>query len=159
MDTSAPTVTPIVTLGVEDWRPVIPAADTERYAHELEAGAVLVLPRLTFVFAPDETRFLNVRWSDGKAKNISLDGTSIRGAAGGADDLAALARMIGRFAADATALVTALFPRYAHELEAGAVLVLPRLAFKFAPDETRFLNVRWSDGKAKNISLDGTSIR
>ena len=39
----------------------------------------------------DETRFLDVRWSDGKAKNISLDGRAIKGARGGADELAALA--------------------------------------------------------------------
>lgn len=106
-------VTPIVTLDIASWRPVVPPADTERHARELEAGGVLVLPRLAFELAPGEARFLDVRWSDGKAKNISLEGNTIKGAVGSDTDLAALARLVARFAADATALVSALFPRYA----------------------------------------------
>ncbi|MHB8723878.1 MAG: Kdo hydroxylase family protein [Casimicrobiaceae bacterium] len=141
MDTSEPTVTPIVTLDIERWRPEVGAQDTERCARELEAGAVLVLPRLPFVFAPDETRFLDVRWSDGNAKNISLDGASIRGAVGSADDLAALARMIGRFAADASALVTALFPRYAPWLKRARTSYRPHgatgRAMSWRKDDTR----------------------
>lgn len=141
MDTPAPAVTPIVTIDIDDWRPAVSAADSLRYAQELESGAVLVLPRLAFAFAPDETRFLNVRWSDGKAKNISLDGTSIRGASGSADDLAALARMIGRFAADATALVTALFPRYAPWLKRARTSYRPHGAagrpVSWRKDDTR----------------------
>ena len=35
----------------------------------------------------DEPRFLDPKWSDGRAKNISLDGTAIKGAHGDADDL------------------------------------------------------------------------
>lgn len=134
-------MTPIVTLDIESWRPEVRAQDTERHARELEAGAVLVLPRLRFAFAPDETRFLDVRWSDGKAKNISLDGASIRGAVGGADDLAALARMIGRFAADASALVGALFPRYAPWLRRARTSYRPHgatgRAMSWRKDDTR----------------------
>ncbi len=134
-------MTPIVTLDIERWRPEVRAQDTERWARELEAGAVLVLPRLPFAFAPDETRFLDVRWSDGKAKNISLDGASIRGAVGSADDLAALARMIGRFAADASALVTALFPRYAPWLKRARTSYRPHgatgRAVSWRKDDTR----------------------
>ncbi len=141
VDTPAPTVTPIVTIDVEDWRPQIRPADTERHARELEAGAVLVLPRLAFRFEPDEARFLNVRWSDGKAKNISFDGASIRGATGPAQDLAALARMIGRFAADATALVTALLPRYAPWLARARTSYRPHgaagRALSWRKDDTR----------------------
>ncbi|HKP67209.1 MAG TPA: Kdo hydroxylase family protein [Casimicrobiaceae bacterium] len=116
MDNDSDDVTPIVTLDIASWRPVVDPAAVERYARALEAGSVLVLPRLAFSLAPDETRFLDVRWSDGKAKNISLDGDSIKGARGSADELAALRRMVARFAADATALVAALFPRYAPHL-------------------------------------------
>ncbi|HEV2219921.1 MAG TPA: Kdo hydroxylase family protein [Casimicrobiaceae bacterium] len=134
-------MTPIVTLDIERWRPEVRAQDTERCARELEAGAVLVLPRLPFAFAPDEARFLDVRWSDGKAKNISLDGASIRGAVGSADDLAALARMIGRFAADASALVTALFPRYAPWLKRARTSYRPHgatgRAMSWRKDDTR----------------------
>jgi hypothetical protein len=78
---------------------------------------VLVLPHLAFDLEPAERRFLDVRWSDARAKNISLDGSSIRGARGDPADLAALARMIERFASSASALVAALFPRYAPHLQ------------------------------------------
>ncbi len=109
-------VTPVVTLDIASWRPVVAPADTERHVRELEAGGVLVLPRLRFELQADEARFLDIRWSDGNAKNISLEGATIKGAAGDPADLAALARLIARFAADATALVGALFPRYAPSL-------------------------------------------
>lgn len=109
-------VTPIVTLDIASWQPVVAPSDTERYARELEGGGVLVLPRLAFELLADETRFLDLRWSDRKAKNISLEGSSIKGAAGEPAHLAALARLVSRFASDATALITALFPRYAPSL-------------------------------------------
>jgi hypothetical protein len=112
----AASITPIVTLDVASWRPVVTTADTERYAHELETGGVLVLPQLAFGLSVDEQRFLDVRWSDGTAKNVSLDGHAIKGARGSAADLAALAIMVGRFAAEASALIAALFPRYAPHL-------------------------------------------
>ena len=72
-------MTPVVELDVSAWRPDITAAASERHARVLESGGVLVLPRLAFALRDDETRFLDVRWSDGKAKNISLDGASIKG--------------------------------------------------------------------------------
>lgn len=42
-------------------------------------------------------------------------------------------------------------------LEAGNVLYFPRLAFRFAADEQRFLCPAWADGKAKNISYRGAA--
>ncbi len=107
------TTTPVITLDVDRWRPQVVASDTARWAREIETGAVLALPRLAFALTADETRFLDSRWSDDRSKNISIDGDSIHGAAGNPRDIAALARMIGRFATDASALVAALFPRYA----------------------------------------------
>ena len=134
-------VTPVVTLDVASWRPGVPPADTERYARDLEAGAVLVLPRLAFELAPDERRFLDTRWSDGKAKNISVEGASISGARGDAADLAALARMIARFAAAAGALVAALFPRYAPYLTRARTSYRPHgaagRAVSWRKDDTR----------------------
>jgi len=134
-------VTPVVTLDVASWRPGVPPADTERYARDLEAGAVLVLPRLAFELAPDERRFLDTRWSDGKAKNISVEGASISGARGDPADLAALARMIARFAADAGALVAALFPRYAPYLTRARTSYRPHgaagRAVSWRKDDTR----------------------
>ena len=74
---------------------------------------MLVLPRLAFAMTEGERRFLSPDWSNGRAKNISLDGRALKGARGSADDLAALAAMIARFAANAADLVAALFPAYA----------------------------------------------
>ncbi len=41
-----------------------------------------------------------------------------------------------------------------HVLESGGVLVLPKLEFRLAPEEERFLSPEWSDGRAKNISFE-----
>ncbi|HEX6138316.1 MAG TPA: Kdo hydroxylase family protein [Casimicrobiaceae bacterium] len=134
-------ITPLVTLDIATWRPTVPAADTERYARDLEAGAVLVLPGLPFAPLADERRFLDVRWSDGRAKNISLDGAAIKGAQGAPADLAALARMIGRFAAEASALIAALFPRYAPYLKRARTSFRPHAAagraVSWRKDDTR----------------------
>jgi hypothetical protein len=134
-------LTPVAELDVSAWRPDITAAESERHARVLESGGVLVLPKLAFALRDDETRFLDVRWSDGKAKNISLDGASIKGARGDSDDLAALARMIARFAADAAALVAALFPRYAPHLSRARTSFRPHgaagRAVSWRKDDTR----------------------
>lgn len=128
-------VTTVATLDIASWHPLVSAAQTETLARALEAGGVLTLPRLAFAFAPGEERFLDVRWSDGRAKNISVDGTALKGARGNADDLAALARMVGRFAAGASALVAALFPRYARHLKRA------RTSYRPLPATGR--NVSW----------------
>jgi len=120
--------TPIVTLDVAGWRPVVGPTDTERYARELETGGVLVLPRLAFELGAEEQCFLDIRWSDGKAKNISFDGGVIKGARGSAADLAALAAMVARFAADASALIAGLFPRYAPHLTRARTSYRPQPA-------------------------------
>jgi len=60
-----------------------------------------------------ERRFLSTKWSDGRSKNISLDGALLKGARGNADDRRELTAMIARFASCAGALVSSLFPRYA----------------------------------------------
>jgi hypothetical protein len=69
-----------------------------------------------------------VRWSDGRAKNISFEGDAIKGARGSAEDLAALAAMVGRFARDAGALVAALFPRYAPHVKRARTSYRPHRA-------------------------------
>ena len=139
---SASGVTPVVELpGVAAWRPAIDAARTDELARALEAGGVLVFPNLAFRLAPDELRFLDVRWSDGRAKNISVDDGAIKGATGAPDDLAALARMVGRFAADAGALVAALLPRYAPHLKRARTSYRPHAAsgrpVSWRKDDTR----------------------
>jgi hypothetical protein len=134
-------MTPVFEIDIATWRPVVPAADTEHYARELESGAVLALPNLPFALSADEQRFLDVRWSDGSAKNISLEGSALKGARGEARDLAQLAAMISRFAADASALVAALFPRYAPHLKRARTSYRPHGAagreVSWRKDDTR----------------------
>ena len=43
---------------------------------------MLALPRLAFALSDAERRFLAPTWSDGRSKNISLDGASLKGAHG-----------------------------------------------------------------------------
>jgi hypothetical protein len=106
-------MTAIVSLDITSWDPVLAPGVQQTAVRSLEGGGVLVLPHVAFEFLADEQRFLSPQWSDGMAKNISLEGTVLKGARGTPDDLTALARMIARFAASAADLVTALFPRYA----------------------------------------------
>ena len=106
-------MTDIVALDVASWRPELGPDAQDLAIRTLEGGGVLILPQLAFPLAADEQRFLSPRWSDGRAKNISFDGGKLKGARGSADELAALSRMVARFAAEASGLVTALFPRYA----------------------------------------------
>lgn len=104
--------TSVVVLGLEGMSPVVAAEDQRRAVMAVEQGNVLVLPRASFPLKPDERRFLSPVWSDGRAKNISFDGVGLKGAKGSATDLTELAAMVARFAASATGLIAALFPRY-----------------------------------------------
>jgi len=103
----------LVTLSIAHWRPALAPEAQRDLARALEGGAVLVLPNLAFPLSPAERRFLSPEWSDGRAKNISLDGASIKGARGSATDLSELAAMVARFASCAADLVTAVIPQYA----------------------------------------------
>ncbi len=91
----------------------------------IEGGGVLHFPAMPFALQGDEARFLDTRWSDGKAKNISLRGIgdpnqeALRGAAGSDEDLAALRAMVARFRDHATSLVDRLFPHYRGHLKRG----------------------------------------
>ncbi|MEO8079097.1 MAG: Kdo hydroxylase family protein [Caldimonas sp.] len=87
----------------------------------VEAGHVLSFPRLAFAFEAGEQRFLDPRWADAKAKNISLrwPAGELRGAVGAAADLAALRRMIVRYAKQSEAFALRLFPHYRGRLRRG----------------------------------------
>jgi hypothetical protein len=106
-------MTDIVAIDVTSWRSALAGDAQDLAIRTLEGGGVLILPQLAFPLASDEQRFLSPRWSDSRTKNISFDGGKLKGARGSADELGALSRMVARFAAEASALVTTLFPRYA----------------------------------------------
>ena len=134
-------MTELATLDVAIWRPTIPAERTEALALALEDGGVLVLPQLAFALEPGEERFLDPGWSNGRAKNISLDRGAVRGARGSADDLAQLARMIGRYATCASDLIAALLPRYAPHLK--------RARTSFRPQPATGRDVSWRKDDAR----------
>jgi len=106
-------MTEILTLDLAGFRPAVPADVQEAAVRVIEGGGVVALPQASFGLRDDERRFLSPAWSDGRAKNVSLDGEHLKGAQGSDRDLADLAAMVGRFARDAADLVGALFPRYA----------------------------------------------
>ncbi len=106
-------MTEILTLDLEGWRPALTPSIQERAVRAIEGGGVVVLPRVSFELAESERRFLSPAWSDGRAKNVSFDGETLKGAHGDAGDLHELAAMVKRFAENAASLVTVLFPRYA----------------------------------------------
>lgn len=118
----------LVTLDLASWRPALSPEAQRDAAHALEGGAVLVLPYLAFAMSAGERRFLSPDWSDGRAKNISLDGRALKGARGSATDLAELATMITRFAANAADLVAALLPAYAPYVKSARTSYRPQPA-------------------------------
>ncbi len=87
----------------------------------VEDGMVLSFPRLPFVLSEAERRFLDERWADGKAKNISVrwPAGDLRGAAGSAADLDALRAMVVRYAEMSEAFALRLFPHYRGKLRRG----------------------------------------
>src|SRR5262249_27778703 len=103
----------IVTLDLVGFRPALTSSAQQVAVRALENGDVLVLPHVRFGLTEPERRFLSPQWSDGRAKNISLDNGALKGARGNDDDHRELAAMIARYAASAGELVSTLFPRYA----------------------------------------------
>src|SRR5439155_14204510 len=131
----------VTPLDVASWHPEIPAERTEALALALEGGSVLVLPRLAFAIEPGEARFLDPQWSNGRAKNISVDRGTVKGARGSAQDLAQLAQLIERFAACASDLIGALLSRYAPHLK--------RARTSFRPQSASGREVSWRKDDAR----------
>lgn len=148
-------MTTIVTLDLEELRAPVTADQQAIAVRAIEDGGVLVLPHAGFVLNADERRFLAPEWSDGRAKNISMEmrksgvqapreGTPavrLKGARGTAEDLRALTAMVSRFAADAGALVAALFPRYAPYVQQA------RTSFRPQPAIARSVSWRKDDSR------------
>src|SRR5260221_11799388 len=118
----------IATLDLTGWRPALTPDVRETAVRTIEDGGVLVLPNVRFNLSERERRFLSPQWSDGRAKNVSLDGTKLKGARGTADELSELAAMVARFAANAAELVVTLFPRYAPYVQRARTSFRPQPA-------------------------------
>jgi len=87
----------------------------------VESGHVLAFPHLAFALSDSERRFLDPRWADPKAKNVSVrwPAGELRGATGEVGDLAALRAMVVRFAEQSEAFALRLFPHYRGNLRRG----------------------------------------
>jgi len=112
-----------------------------RAAEALEDGRVLILPRLGFATTNEEARLLTAEVAAPGSKNISLDpasgdcrGTSLQGA-----EATALARMMDRFAGQASRLLGDLVPSYRATLERA------RTSFRPMEVEQRPQSVRQDD--------------
>jgi 3-deoxy-D-manno-oct-2-ulosonic acid (Kdo) hydroxylase len=115
----AGTADPVVReYGDRSWGEDGPTRDVEDV---VESGHVLAFPQLAFPLGDDEQRFLDPKWADATAKNVSVRWPSgeLRGAAGAAPDLQALRALIVRFAEQSEAFALRLFPHYRGHLRRG----------------------------------------
>jgi len=131
----------IVSLDLTSWDAAITPEAQLTAVRTLERGGVLVSPHLAFALLKGEGRYLSPRWSNGKAKNISLDGNELRGARGGPADLAELSDMVARFAQCASGMVRRLMPRYAPYVRTA------RTSFRPQPAVGRALSWRKDDSR------------
>ena len=118
-------------------------APTRAVEGVVESGGVLSFPRLGFALSTSERRFLDPRWADGNAKNVSIRWPSgeLRGAAGGAAKLAELQALISRYADASEQLARRLFPHYRGRLKRGNTSLRPAKiegrATSWRQDDTR----------------------
>jgi 3-deoxy-D-manno-oct-2-ulosonic acid (Kdo) hydroxylase len=115
----AGTADPVVReYGDRSWGEDGPTRDVEDV---VESGHVLAFPQLAFPLGDDEQRFLDPKWADAKAKNVSVRWPSgeLRGAVGSAEELRALRALVVRFAEQSEAFALRLFPHYRGRLRRG----------------------------------------
>jgi 3-deoxy-D-manno-oct-2-ulosonic acid (Kdo) hydroxylase len=127
----------IETLPVERWDGPFEAGLQGSAVATLEAGRVLLLPRLAFVLDEAERRLLTAASGDGRHKNISFDAKTGTCKGGALTDEATeqLATVMRRFADQAAALLAGLAPGYAPGLE--------RARTSFRPTEIAGRELPW----------------
>jgi len=114
----AAAVTPMREFADTTWADDGPTRGVEAF---LEDGGVLSFPSLPFALSEAERRFLDEKWQDGHAKNISVrwPGGALRGATGTPDALDELRAVIVRYAEQSEAFALRLFPHYRGHLRRG----------------------------------------
>src|SRR4051812_9030247 len=125
----------VVTLDLTGWRPVLTPDARQTCIQALEEGGVLLLPHVNFTLAEAETKLLSPDISDGRAKNISLDGDALKGARGNAEAGGLLPAMSGGYARLGSELVPSLFPLYAP--------YVPRARTSYRPHPAVGRDVSW----------------
>jgi 3-deoxy-D-manno-oct-2-ulosonic acid (Kdo) hydroxylase len=98
-----------------------------RAAGVLEAGGLILLPRLSFPLADAERPLLGPDCVKHGSKHVSFDLHTglLRGASTQADEAGTLRQMLGRYARASLALVRALFPHYVRALEVARTSFRP----------------------------------
>jgi hypothetical protein len=114
---------PIVRVDLADWS----AATSEpRWIVAVEAGQVLHFPRLAFTLDDAERALLSPSLLAEGVRNISLDTAGqLKGVAGDPAVQRTVGTLMGRFAANARALVRGLFPAYDAHLRAAPTSLRP----------------------------------
>lgn len=113
----------IVELGARDW--TAPAFDAACIA-DVEDGKVLYFPQLAFGLSREETALLRPELLAPGVRNISWDmQRGLKGVAGDERVQAQVIALVSRFAAQATALVHAMFPAYTSHLGAAPASLRP----------------------------------
>lgn len=114
----------VVRLDIPQWQ--AEEADPQ-WTQWLEAGKVLLLPRLGFELHEAERPLLREEMLTPKARNVSLnEAGELRGAAGTEAERTLLATMVGRFRRQALELVETMFPAYAGLLRVAPTSFRPR---------------------------------
>ena len=138
----------LVELDLADWNA---AAPNDAWIAALEAGKVLVFPRLGFELLASERALLTPALLAPQVRNISLDAQDqIKGVAGDAATQRAAAAMVGRFRAQAQQLVHGLLPHYTPALR------LAPTSYRPAKVETRVQSWRADD---KRMHIDAFPSR
>jgi hypothetical protein len=109
------------------WQACFAERDQAEAARVVEAGGLILLPRLAFPLAVAEQGLLVANCVNRRSKHVSFDLNSglVRGASVGPDQTGALGRMLERYARQSLALVRALFPRYAQALQVARTSFRP----------------------------------
>ncbi|MFT3717667.1 Kdo hydroxylase family protein [Pseudorhodoferax sp.] len=127
----------LLELDLADWAG---ARADDAWVEALEAGKVLVFPRLGFALSPEERQLLDPSLLAEGSRNISLDGSGrLKGAAGDPARQQAVASMVARFRGQARQLVDALLPHY------GPALRMAPTSFRPAQVATRQQSWRADD--------------
>jgi hypothetical protein len=114
----------IVEIDARDWR--APGSDP-KWIEAVEDGKVLYFPQLAFELSGQERALLKPELLAEGVRNISWDAQrGLKGVAGDENVQAAVGELVSRFASQATALVTQLFPAYAPHLRAAPASLRPR---------------------------------
>jgi len=113
-------------IDADRWQPGLSAAEQLQATDAVEAGALILLPRLAFGIDECDRPYLSVDCVRSDAKHVAFDARTgeVRGAAR-PEAAAALRVMLKRYVEQSTALVHSLFPHYTATLQVARTSFRP----------------------------------